>query len=61
MDNTSFQQNMQKKRSFFSGMWVFDSILSLMWRPVNWLASLLKVTDEEKEDAGVYLGRLGDE
>ncbi|HEX6269867.1 MAG TPA: hypothetical protein VFZ43_06500 [Anaerolineales bacterium] len=35
--------------------------LSLLDRIMNWLASLIKLTEEEQEDAGIYLGRLGQE
>ena len=28
---------------------------------IKWLASLIKLTEEEQEEAGIYLGRLGDE
>jgi len=41
---------------------IFDSILlAFMRRSVNWLAGLIKLTEEEQEDAGVYLGCLGGE
>jgi hypothetical protein len=32
-----------------------------MRHSVNWLASLIRLTEEEQEAAGIYLGRLGDE
>jgi len=28
---------------------------------MNWLLSLIKLTEEEQQDAGIYPGRLGDE
>jgi len=28
---------------------------------INWLAGLIKLTEEQQEDAGIYLGRLGGE
>ena len=28
---------------------------------VNWLAGLIKLTKEEREDAGIYTGRVGGE
>ena len=28
---------------------------------IKWLANLIKLTEEEQEEAGIYLGRLGDE
>lgn len=64
MDNTSFRQqesDTQQKDSFLDSLQVFDSLLRLMRHSVNWLAGLLKLTEEEQEEAGVYLGRLGDE
>jgi hypothetical protein len=64
MDNSSFQQqesDTQQKGIFLDSPQVFDSILRLMSHSVNWLAGLLKLTEEEQEDAGVYLGRLGNE
>jgi len=63
MDN-SFQQqesNTQQKRGYFTGMRIFDSLLPLMRHSVSWLAGLLRLTEEEQEDAGIYLSRLGDE
>lgn len=28
---------------------------------IKWLAGLIKLTEEEQEEAGIYLGRLGGE
>lgn len=64
MDNTSFQQkesDSQPKDSFLDSPQVFDSRVRLMQHSVGWLAGLLKLTEEEQEDAGVFLGRLRDE
>lgn len=64
MDSTSFQQqesDAQPKNIFLDRPQVFDSLLRLMRHSVGWLAGLLNLTEEEQEDAGVYLGRLGDE
>ena len=64
MDNSSFQQqesNTRQKSGFLAVLQIFDNILSLMRHSVNWLADILKLTEEEQEDAGVYLSRLGDE
>ncbi len=41
-------------KSFFAGRKILASLL-------NWLAGLVKLTEEEREDAGIYLGRQGDE
>ena len=63
MDN-SFQQqefDSQQKRGFSTGMQIFDSILSHMRHSLNWLAGFFQLTEEEQKDAGIYLGRLGDE
>jgi len=64
MDNSSFQQqesDTQQKRVFSTGMWIFDSILPLMRHSLKWLAVFFQLTEEEQENAGVFLGRLGDE
>jgi hypothetical protein len=64
MDNTSFQQqesDTRKNSSFLAGLQIFDSILPHLRHSVNWLAGILKLTEEEQEDAGVYFGHLGDE
>ena len=63
MDN-SFQQqesDTRQNKRFLAGLQIFDSLLPIMRHSVSWLAGLLKLTEEEQEDAGVYLGRLGDE
>ncbi len=31
--------------------------LTILARLINWLAGLIKLTEEEREDAGIYLGR----
>jgi hypothetical protein len=64
MDNTSFQQqesDTRKNNSFLASLQIFDSLLPLMRRSVSWLAGLLKLTEEEQEDAAIYLSRLGNE
>jgi len=64
MDNFSSQQqefDTQQKRSLPTGRWIFDSILSLMRRSLNWLAVSFQLTKEEQQNAGVFLGHLGDE
>jgi hypothetical protein len=40
----------QAPTSFFASLRILGSI-------VRWLASLIKLTEEEQEDAGIYLGR----
>ena len=63
MDNSFHRQESetQQKGGNLAGLQVFESLLPLMRRSVNWLAGLIKLTEEEQEDAGVYPGRLGDE
>ena len=39
-------------KSFLAGLKILTSL-------INWLAGLLKLTEEEREDAGIYLGRPG--
>jgi hypothetical protein len=53
MDNSFHRQAIetQQKRGFLASLQIFD-------RFIHWLAALLKLTEEEQEDAGVYLGRL---
>jgi hypothetical protein len=56
MDNSFHRQvsDAQQKGDFLASLQIFDRI-------INWLAGLIKLTEEEQEDAGIYLGRLGDE
>ncbi len=42
----------QQKNGFLARTWVLGRLF-------NWLAGFLKMTEEEQEAAGVYLGRLG--
>ena len=44
----------QNTRSFLVSLPVLDSL-------IKWLTSLIKLTEEEQETAGIYLGRLGSE
>ncbi|MGZ9226104.1 MAG: hypothetical protein ACXW4M_11175 [Anaerolineales bacterium] len=44
----------QDPKRFFVSLPILPSI-------IKWLASLIKLTEEEREDAGIYLGRLGGE
>ena len=41
-------------KSFLAGLKILASL-------INWLASLVRLTEEEREDAGIYLGRQGGE
>lgn len=63
MDN-SFQRqesDAQQKRGILDSLQVFDSILSFIRHSVILLAGLIWLTEEEQEDAGVYLGHPGEE
>jgi hypothetical protein len=44
----------QAAKSFFASLPILASL-------INWLAGLIKLTDEEREDAGIYLDRPGGE
>ncbi len=51
MDN-SFRRHGSDTRqpsSFLASLQIFDGIL-------NWLAGLIQLTEEEQEDAGIYIG-----
>jgi hypothetical protein len=63
MDNSFHRQesDAQQKRDILASLRIFESIFPLIRRYVNWLAGLLKLTEEEQEDAGIYLSRLGSE
>lgn len=59
MDNSIREQesNTRDQKSFLAGLLILNSI-------INWLVSfisLIKMTEDEQEDAGIYPGRLGDE
>jgi hypothetical protein len=57
MDNSIHEQGpgtQQDPNRFFVSLPILPSI-------VKWLAGLIKLTEEEQEDAGIYLGRLGGE
>ena len=44
----------QAPRSLFAGLQILASL-------ILWLAGLITLTEEEQEEAGIYLGRLGGE
>ena len=64
MDSSSFQQQefeaQKKNNSFLDSLQAFDNVLRPMRHSIILLAGLFKLTEEEQENAGVYLGRLGD-
>ena len=57
MDN-SFQEQgshaQQDSKPFLAGLKIFASLIS-------WLAGLISLTEEEREEAGIYLDRPGGE
>lgn len=57
MDNSIHEQEAsgtQHQKSFLAGLSILDGLM-------NWLAGLIKLSEEEREEAGIYLGRLGGE
>jgi len=56
MDNSIHERESgtQDQKSFLAGLLILNNIM-------NWLLSLIKLTEEEQQDAGIYPDRLGDE
>ena len=57
MDNSIREQGsgtQQDPKGFLASLPILDSI-------IKWLANLIRLTEEEQEDAGIYLDRLGRE
>ena len=54
MDKSFRQQGSDSLRldGFSAGLQIFISIL-------NWLAGFVQLKDEERDEAGIYLGHLG--
>ena len=54
MDNSFRQQgsDIRQPGGFLASLDIFDKVL-------NWLAGLIKLTEEEQKDAGIYLGDRG--
>ena len=63
MDNSFHRQasDVQQNSGPLASLQIFGSILLFIRNSVNWLAGLIKLTEEEQENAGVYLGHLEDE
>ena len=57
MDNTSHEQASQTQQDS-KKFWVSLPILGNL---IKWLASLIQLTEEEQEEAGIYLDRPGGE
>ena len=55
------ESNIQRPNCFLTSLRIFDSILPLMRRSVKWLADLIQLTEEERDDAGIHLGCLRNE
>ncbi|HVF25939.1 MAG TPA: hypothetical protein VNA23_08620 [Anaerolineales bacterium] len=55
MDNSIHEQGSgtQDRQIFLPGRLILNGIM-------NWLLSLIKLTKEEQQEAGIYPGRLGD-
>lgn len=59
MDNFFRRQGSDtKKQPSASGFWATTS-LHIINSILNWLAGLIQLTEEEQEEAGIYLDRLG--
>jgi len=58
MDNSFRRQEAgtQQPGGFLANLHIFASILPLMRHSVDWLAGLIRLTEEEQVDAGIYLG-----
>jgi hypothetical protein len=57
MDNSFHEQGSrthQDPERFFVSLPILGNL-------IRWLASLIQLTEEEQEEAGIYLGRLGGE
>jgi len=52
----SQRSNTHRPIGFLATFQFFDGILPLMRHFVNWLAGLIQLTEEEQEDAGIYIG-----
>ncbi|MGZ9226506.1 MAG: hypothetical protein ACXW4M_13215 [Anaerolineales bacterium] len=47
-------ETQQAPKSFLAGLQILTNL-------IQWLAGLIRLTEEEKEKAGIYLGRPGGE
>lgn len=56
MGNAIFQSESgtQQRGGLSAGLWIVVSLL-------NWLAGFIQLTEEEQENAGIYLGNLGNQ
>jgi hypothetical protein len=56
MDNSFDRQELDKQQQ--SGFW---ASLQIFERILNWLAGIIRLTEDEQRDAGIYVGRQRDE
>jgi hypothetical protein len=56
--DSSFREQESHTQKASTGFWAGLRILANL---INWLASLVRLTEEEREDAGIYLDRPGGE
>lgn len=56
--DSSFREQKSHPQKASTGFWAGVRILASL---INWLASLVRLTEEEREDAGIYLDRPGGE
>ena len=60
MDRSFHEQGFGRQKASSTGYWA-NLRLRLLAGLVNWLAGLIKLTEEEREEAGIYIGRVGGE
>jgi len=56
--DSSFREQMSGTQEAPKGLLVGLKILASL---INWLVDLIRLTEEEREDAGIYLDRPGGE
>lgn len=56
--SSSFREQGSHTQKASTGFWVGLRILASL---INWLTSLIRLTEEEREEAGIYLDHPGGE
>ena len=56
--DSSFREQESHTQKTSTGFWAGRRMLVSL---INWLASLIRLTEEEREEAGIYLGHPGGE
>lgn len=56
--DSSFREHGSNTQKASTGFWAGLKFLVSL---INWLASLISLTEEEREEAGIYLDRPGGE